>query len=118
MTQKNKEYYMSLDWKYIFQKSPDGGYFARIKGLKCHSYGEDMIQASKNILEALESYIEASLEENIIIPEPLKEDKYTGRLSLRVSKSLHCILANIAQEENVSISHLINDALVKQYRGA
>ena len=29
---KNLEYYLSLPWKFEFEKCPEGGYYARVKG--------------------------------------------------------------------------------------
>ncbi|MDD3012896.1 MAG: type II toxin-antitoxin system HicB family antitoxin [Candidatus Gastranaerophilales bacterium] len=112
---KDLNYYMNLPWEFELEKAPEGGFYARVKGLSCYSHGDDMIEAVKNINEALETYIEGCLEENITIPEPVSEEDCNGRLSIRVKKSLHCKLAKIAREEDVSISHLINDALIKVY---
>jgi len=115
MTKKDLNYFLNLPWEFEVEKAPDGGYYSRVKGLPCHSYGENLKEAAENINEALELYIEGSLEENLPIIEPDYLKKCTGRLSIRISKSLHCKLAKIADEEDVSISHLVNDAIIKKY---
>lgn len=112
---KDFNYYINLPWDFEFEKAPEGGYYARVKDLPCHSYGESLAEAAENIKEALEIYIEGSIEENLPISEPLTDEDCNGRLSIRVSKSLHCKLAKLAKDEDVSVSHLINDALVKVY---
>jgi hypothetical protein len=43
------------------------------------------------------------------------EEKCTGRLSLRVAKNTHLKLLELSQKEDVSVSHLINDAIIKMY---
>ncbi len=42
-------------------------------------------------------------------------DDCTGVLNVRTKKSTHLKLIKIAEKENVSVSHLVNDAIVKQY---
>jgi|GEM_PF-2250705 len=112
---KDLNYYLNLPWAYEFTKALEGGYYARVKGIFCHSYGETMEEATKNIQEALECYIESCLEDNDTVPEPQYFEKCTGRISIRTSKSIHCKLEKIAEEEDVSVSHLINNAIVKVY---
>ncbi|MEI8390809.1 MAG: type II toxin-antitoxin system HicB family antitoxin [bacterium] len=112
---KNLEYYLSLPWKFEFEKCSEGGYYARVKGLSCYSHGNNLEHAAEQIESALETYLEGSIEENIPIVEPVSEDECSGRISIRVSKSLHCKLSNIAKDEDVSVSHLVNDALIKVY---
>jgi len=112
---KDLEYYLSVPWKFEFEKRPEGGYYGRVKGLSCYSHGNNLEQAAEQIELALETYIEGCIEENIPINKPVSEDECSGRISIRVSKSLHCKLSNIAKDEDVSVSHLINDALIKVY---
>jgi len=112
---KNKDYYLNLDWEFKIEKCHEGGYYARVVGIPCHSYGKTLEEASKNIIEALDDYIETSIEENLPINEPICESEISGKLNIRTKKSTHLKLIKIAQEENVSISHLINDAIVKTY---
>ena len=113
--EKNLEYYLSLPWKFEFEKAPEGGYYACVKGISCYSHGDNLEHAAEQIEEALETYIEGCLENNIPVSEPISEDECSGRISIRVAKSLHCKLSNIAKEEDLSVSHLINDALIKVY---
>lgn len=112
---KSLNYYLNKPWEFDFEIAPEGGYYARVKGLYCHSYGENLEEAVKNIKEALEGHIESYLQDGDPVPEPEYFKKATGRLSIRTSKSMHSKLERIAKEEDVSISHLVNDALVKRY---
>lgn len=112
---KDLNYYLSLPWEFEFEKAPEGGYYTRVKGIKCHSHGNSIKEAAEDIQLALETYIEGCIEEGIEIPEPIKEQDCNGRLNIRTAKSMHCKLLKIAKEEDVSVSHLINDAIVKVY---
>lgn len=112
---KDLDYYLSLPWQFEFEKASDGGYYANVKNLKCHSYGADMIEAANNIKKALECHLQSYIVDNEPVPTPIDEDKCNGKLSIRVARSLHCKLIKLAEREGVSISHLINDALVRTY---
>lgn len=115
MNQKDQNYYLSLPWDFEFEKAPDGGYYARVKELPCHSYGGSLEEAAKNIQDALEEYIETSITEKLPINEPYSSENVSGKLNIRTKKSIHLKLLKISEEEGVSISHLINDALIKIY---
>ncbi len=121
MTKKNKnlkslEYYLNLPWEFEFDTchEKEGGYYARVKGISCYSHGDTLEEAEKNIREAIEVHIEGMLEEGYE-PIPLDERQCTGRLNIRTKKSTHLKLLKKAKEENVSVSHLINDAITKLY---
>lgn len=112
---KDLKYYLNLPWQFEFTKHPDGKYSARVIGLSCYSGGDTLEEATKEIQEALEFYIESCLEDNMTIIEPQAITNANGRISFRTSKTTHLKLLKLAQEEDVSVSHLINDALIKQY---
>ena len=112
---KDLKYYMNLPWEFDFKPCEQGGYYAKVKGISCHSHGDTLEQAVTNIKEALECHIESYIEDGELVPEPINEESCNGRLSIRVSKSLHCKLARLSKDEDVSVSHLVNDALVKMY---
>ncbi|MDR1167363.1 MAG: type II toxin-antitoxin system HicB family antitoxin [Heliobacteriaceae bacterium] len=119
MTEKIKKdlnYYLNLPWQFEITKHPEGGYSSRVIGLSCYSGGDTPEEALSEIKVALEVHIEGCLEENFPIPEPqLENENATGRLNFRTSKSTHLKLIKKAKEEDVSVSHLINDAIVKAY---
>lgn len=112
---KDLQYYLSLPWQFEFTKHPDGKYSARVEGLSCYSGGDTLEEASKEIQVALEFYLESCLEDGMPIIEPEDISNANGRISIRTSKSTHLKLLKLAAKENVSVSHLINDAIMKQY---
>ena len=51
-------------------------------------------------------------------PLPVRpQDQYSGRVTLRLPKSLHRALANAAEEEGVSLNQHLVTALVRHTRG-
>ncbi len=111
---KSKEYYLNLPWKFEFEYCPNEGYAARVEGISCYSGGKTLKEAEKNIKEALDFYIETLLEDGYE-PILIDESKANGKINVRTSKSMHLRLLKKSEDEGVSVSHLINDALVKQY---
>lgn len=65
-------------------------------------------------IEAIEASIEALLEKGISVPKPETSkslDEYSGRVTLRIPRSLHASLAKQAEAEEVSLNHLLVSAL-------
>ena len=112
---KDLSYYLNLPWQFEFTKHPDGRYSARVVGLSCYSGGDTIEIAVKEIQNALEFYLESCLEDNLPIIEPDDIINAGGRISIRTSKAMHLKLIQKSKEEGVSVSHLVNDAIVKQY---
>ena len=71
--------------------------------------------------EALEFHIKGLIEEGYAVPKASANFYYSdnessnGVINFRCAKSLHKKLLGLAKKENVSLSHLVNDALVKVY---
>lgn len=81
-----------------------GGWLAEIPNLPgCMSNGEEVVG---NLEDAKKSWIETCLELGRPVPEPVT-DEFSGQLRIRISKSLHRILAERDREEKVSLNILI-----------
>ncbi|MCI9627356.1 MAG: toxin-antitoxin system HicB family antitoxin [Clostridia bacterium] len=104
----NVKDYLELPYNIIIQPIQDesGKYFyARVLELDgCQSTGESFDEAYQSIMEAMEGYIEAKLENGYEVPRPQKLDDYSGKFNLRIPKSLHQELAIKAKEEGVSLN--------------
>lgn len=86
----------------------------------CVATGATVDEARKNFLEALKFHFEGLKEDGLEIPEPKSTFAFssadcTGVLNVRTKKSTHLKLIKLAEQENVSVSHLVNDAIIKQY---
>ena len=86
----------------------------------CIATGETPEVARENFLEALEFHFDGLKEDGIAIPVPTSTFTFTsedcsGVLNVRTKKSTHLKLIKLAKRENVSVSHLVNDAIVKMY---
>ena len=114
-TQKGIEYYLSLPYAIGIQPSPEGGYGAHVVELPgCISQGMTLPEAVEMIEDAKRAWLESALEEGIPIPEPETATGYSGKLLVRMPKSLHESLARQARKEGVSLNQLVLYYLARQ----
>ena len=104
----------------IIEKSKDGygAYCPDVEG--CVAVGDTAEEAKKEFLSALELHFQGLKEDGLPIPKPSSTFAYSsgdcsGVLNVRTKKSTHLKLIKLAEQENVSVSHLVNDAIIKQY---
>lgn len=113
------EYYMSLNYPIVLSKiwDDDGQtfiYSAMIRellGLKV--YGDSYEEVLSEVEEAKEAWFEANLEMGREIPEPLTTTGVSGRVTLRMTKSLHLELKKRASDEGVSLNPMITELITK-----
>lgn len=78
----------------------------------CITQEETTAEAAQMAEDAKRTWLETTLEENIPNPEPTPKE-YSGRLLVRMPKSLHRKLAQKAARENVSLNQYIVYSLAK-----
>jgi antitoxin HicB len=110
---KTVEYYMNLPYTIELIKDPEG-WFVRVKELEgCMSQGDTAEEAIEMIQEAMELWLEVSLEDGLPIPEPRPDEDYSGKFVVRVPRSLHRDLVEQAAREGTSLNQTINVALAR-----
>jgi len=115
INQKNKaerqslDYYLNLKYPITIYPEEEGGYTALVKDLPgCMTQGETLVEVMENIEEARELWIETVYQTGKKdIPLPSTENEYSGRLLLRMPKSLHRRLAEGAEKEGVSLNQYV-----------
>lgn len=102
------EYYLSLQYPVTIYPDTDDGYVAEIKELLgCLTQSESLEETMTNIDEARELWLETVYENGDKIPLPTTDDTYSGKLLLRMPKTLHRNLAEAADKEGVSLNQYI-----------
>ncbi|MBW4646564.1 MAG: toxin-antitoxin system HicB family antitoxin [Goleter apudmare HA4340-LM2] len=102
------EYYLNLQYPITVYPDQKGGYVAQIKDLPgCLTQGETLEETVVNIHEARELWIETAYEAGDDIPLPSSDTRYSGKLLVRMPKSLHRRLAEAADSEGVSLNQYI-----------
>lgn len=117
--EKTVEYYLGLPYTIEMIPEPEGGWFVAVKELPgCMSEGDTPEEAMEMIRDAMRGWIEVSLEDGDAIPEPRDLDDYSGKFVVRVPRSLHRDLVELARQEGVSLNQYINVALGQAVAGA
>jgi antitoxin HicB len=90
------------------------GWFARVVELPgCMTQADTFAELSEMIQEAMAVWIETALEDGETIPLPRSVDDFSGRFVIRIPKSLHKELVEMAEREGVSLNTYVNVALGK-----
>ena len=112
--EKNLEYYMSLPYTIEMIYDPEDAWFVRVKELPgCMSQGDDPNDAIEMIHYAMRGWLEISLEDGDVIPEPAPDEDYSGKFVVRLPRSLHRQLVETAEREGVSLNQFVNVALAR-----
>ena len=110
---KDVKHYLNLSYPVQLTKTSEDGeeyWLAEILDLPgCVSHGSSPEEAIENIEEAKQLWIETQLEDGQGVPEPTDTRGFSGKLLLRMPKTLHRRLAYTAQREGVSLNqHLVS----------
>lgn len=100
--------YLSLKYSIKFTEE-DGIFYTEVVELPgCWSEGKTPDEAFLNTKESMKLWIETALERGIKVPLPQEEEKdYSGKIVLRMPKTLHKNLSEKADKENVSLNHYL-----------
>jgi antitoxin HicB len=107
MTTANRtpEEYLAGPYGLLLVREPQGGFSAEILEFPgCIAEGETADEAVNNLEGAAKAWIESELDSNHKIPAAASGDEYSGRLALRLPRSLHRALALKAHRDGTSIN--------------
>ncbi len=111
-----KDYYMALAYRVdLFMDPRDKVWIARypeLPGTKAD--GKTPREALKALEEIKEAWLEAALQRGRDIPEPEPEPIYSGKLNVRLPKTLHERAANAARIDGVSLNTYIIQAITEK----
>ena len=108
---KDKEYYLSIDYDIVvdkLSKDDGGGYFAYYKDIpSVMGDGESRDEAIDDVRNAFKSFVEVSIENRDIIPEPQKLHK-TERINITIPKDKLIALDLLVKRYNTNRSKVIS----------
>jgi predicted HicB family RNase H-like nuclease len=112
--EKDLEYYDSLPYNVIVERWDDGRgpyWVARIAELPhCLIHADTPEEAVKEIQGVKIDWIKTNLTRGLHIPEP-RSRRYSGQIRLRISPSLHKLLAFRAETEGMSLNQYMATSL-------
>jgi antitoxin HicB len=90
----------------------EGTWTASVEELPaCTASAASAEEAVHRLREAMETWIAAALARNEEIPEPRSDSTQSGRLLVRMPKTLHGQLTRAAEKDGVSLNQFITGAL-------
>lgn len=115
---KGIEYYVQLPYSILLHQVNEEGdkyWIAEVTELPgCKSHGSTVNEAVDNAKAALKDWILDSLERGEEVPIPVERDSYSGKILVRMSRSLHHSLSIMADSEKLSLNQLIVTILGKE----
>jgi antitoxin HicB len=104
--------YLKQPYARIVIPETDGTYRGEILEFPgCIATGDTPAEALEALEEVAIEWLNAALTNNQPIPAPLENAEFSGRLVLRMPKSLHKKAARIAERDGVSLNHFIVTSL-------
>lgn len=106
---KDLKEYKNLKYRMVIEYHPeDEAYFVKFPELPgCMADGATAEKALKNALIVKNEWLNAAYEAGWTIPEPVAPSEMSGRVTLRLPKSIHERLVDRAEMEGVSLNQLI-----------
>ena len=106
---------LSEGYRCELRKNPDGSWFAKCPDLPgCMTEADTADEAVKALNEAAQDWIDERRESGLPIPEPMVEPVHSGKLVLRLPKSIHGRLAQLAKWEGVSLNSFMSIVLAER----
>lgn len=113
----SKAEYLKKPYERVVIPQESGRYYAKIAEFPgCYTDGETLEEALSNLEEVASEWIEEELKKGRDIPPPWQDQKYSGRIMLRISPILHEELAENAQRQDVSLNQYIMQKLSAKTR--
>jgi predicted RNase H-like HicB family nuclease len=98
---------------------PDGTFRAEIIEFPgCIATGDTASEALANLEDVAASWLEATIAKGQRVPEPVENAPFSGKLVLRMPKSLHRKAAHLAAREGISLNQFIVTSVAEQVGGA
>jgi predicted RNase H-like HicB family nuclease len=107
--------YLKKPYSRILIPVGDGTYFAEILEFPgCFAGGQSPDEAYKNLEEVAESWIEAAQDQGQEIPRPFATHDFSGRIALRIPRSIHKQAAKFAEMDDTSLNQFFLTAIASR----
>ena len=112
---KTVDDYLKLPYEITLVRDEEGGkpgWVARVEELPgCTTRARNPQEAAGKVTHLLSDWIAEALQEGRDVPEPKSGEGHSGRLLLRMPRTLHGELTRVAERERISLNQFITDAL-------
>jgi|tagenome__1003787_1003787.scaffolds.fasta_scaffold20592683_1 antitoxin HicB len=105
---------MRRPYRKVLSPLPEGGFLIQVPDLPgCQADGDTEAEALVEIQDTMLAWLESVIERGLPIPEPTAVPEYSGKVLVRMPKSLHRRLIERAELEGVSANQLAVTILAK-----
>lgn len=109
---KTAKDYLKEPYSRVLIPEEDGTYSADILEFPgCFAEGRTPEEAYANLEKVAESWIEAVLEQGQEIPAPIEAHDFSGRIALRIPRSIHKQAAKFAEMDGTSLNQFFLTAI-------
>src|SRR5205085_756577 len=99
----------------MVRPAEEGGFIAEMLEFPgCVTQGETVEDAYANLEDAARGWLEAVIEMGQNVPEPASDDQYSGKVVLRLPRSVHRLAAILADGEGVSLNSFLASAVAEK----
>lgn len=113
--QKNPDEILKAPYSRVLIPEEDGTFSAEILEFPgCFAQGENPNEAFNNLEKAAKVWIEASLAQGLNIPSPASNQGYSGKIALRIPRSLHKRAAQMAARDATSLNQFLITAIASR----
>ena len=101
--------YLALSYSRVIIPDGQHRYAARILEFPgCFADGDTPDEAYRELEEVAESWIESAIAQGLPIPRPFEEARaHSGKIALRLPKSLHQLASHFARRDGVSLNQFL-----------
>jgi predicted RNase H-like HicB family nuclease len=109
---KTVEEYLKEPYSRVLIPDEGGGYSAEILEFPgCYAEGESADEAVQALERAAESWIQAALDQGQDIPQPFVNQGYSGKVALRLPRSIHRKAVHFAERDGTSLNQFLVSAI-------
>lgn len=106
--------YLKRPYARIVVPEADGSYRGEILEFPgCIATGDTPAEALESVEDAANGWLQAALARHQPIPDPVEETEFSGKLVLRMPRSLHKKAARLAEHDGVSLNQFIVTSLAE-----
>jgi predicted RNase H-like HicB family nuclease len=112
---RSVEQILKQPYSRVLRPAEEGGYTAEVLEFPgCVTQGETLEEAYANLEDAARGWLEAVIELGQNVPDPATESEYSGKIVLRLPRSLHRVAATLAERDGVSLNTFLATAIAER----
>ncbi len=112
---KTPEEYLKSPYARILIPQEDGTFFAEILEFPgCFAQGTTPEEAFQNLEQVAKSWIESALDQGQAIPQPSTNEGFSGKLILRLPRSIHRRATRMAERDRTSLNQFLVAAIAER----